>query len=172
MFLSEVYKEYKHSRNLSAAEDIYIGNLEWFLPNFNWKEEGVFRAKCMKKNLHNLTEIQKKLCVKLEKQYFKNLPTGKEAYTVHHWIHTYAEQFQVWETVKITRLRPDVTFLWTLHENQRKVAIHTKRFAALPRKYDSNAPTHSESRKNIYKVTVHSSFPHETESIHVNWLLF
>ena len=109
MFLSEMYAIYKQNKSLSQDDDIILVKPEWFLPNFNWKEEGVFRYKCMNDVLN---PRQRALCEKLEQQGFKNLPLSNESYTVHHWAHTYSNSSQSLEQINIRDVRPDVMFLW------------------------------------------------------------
>ena len=108
MFLSKLYEIYKQNKSLAPEDDILLAKPEWFLPNFNWKEEGVFRYKCMK---DKLSDIQRTLYEKLEHQGYKNLPLSNESYTVHHWAHTYSNSFQSFEQINIRDVRPDVMFL-------------------------------------------------------------
>ncbi len=110
--ISMLYRKYKDTHpNLTEEEDIFVAPSQWFIPNFNWKEEGVFRTKCLKKNWKNLSEIQSQLCQKLAKQDFKNMVPGNDTYTIHRWAHTYSRSFQVFEEVNISKIRPDVTML-------------------------------------------------------------
>ncbi len=105
-FISFMYEEYKSRGKVEFQDDVILTPSSWFLPNFNWKEEGNFRQKC---NSQNLTKVQRVVCDHLESKSYKNGVLPDEAFAVHHWAHSYSHYFQNLKQIDIRELIPNIT---------------------------------------------------------------
>ncbi len=103
-----MYEKYKSRGKLEFKDDVILADSSWFLPNFDWKEEGTFRQKC---GGSNLTEGQRVVCNHLESVSYKNGALPEEAYTIHHWAHSYSHYFQNLKQIDIGQLLPNITIV-------------------------------------------------------------
>ena len=106
--VAEVLDLYQRQNRSTGEGTVTLAPPKWFMPTFDFIQKSGFEEKCS--NVSQLTEKQIILCSKLKKTGYKNEP-GPEAYTDHHWLHTWGYNFVADGNIPIDVLVPKATII-------------------------------------------------------------
>ena len=106
-FVSQVLANYQKQHNNSKGQDyVYLAPPHWFMPTYDATNSGSFHRKCaniswVKEDLDRI-----KVCARIRDQVIH-----KEAFTNHHWLHSWGNTFQTNTTFNVKSLQPAVTLV-------------------------------------------------------------
>ncbi|ELT89270.1 hypothetical protein CAPTEDRAFT_212814 [Capitella teleta] len=107
VFVAEVVDKYVKLYNHTSEGRIHIAPPSWFMPTFDPVHEDQFYMKCTRPD-KPLTVKQEAICNRLKRNGFKNVEV-KNAFTNHHWIHTWGFMFIPRGSIDVTEIVHDIS---------------------------------------------------------------